>query len=56
MSNSPLFLDEHKALAATIFGVSINEVTPEMRSIAKSINFGIKYGSNVNLVNWRKDR
>jgi len=36
--------DIHKATAAKIFSVSENEVTKEMRSKAKSANFGIIYG------------
>ena len=36
--------DIHAATAAKIFGVEINEVTREMRSRAKTANFGIIYG------------
>lgn len=36
--------DIHAATASKIFGVSINEVTREMRSRAKTANFGIIYG------------
>ncbi len=36
--------DIHAATAAKIFGVTLNEVTKEMRSKAKSANFGIIYG------------
>jgi len=36
--------DIHAATAAEIFGVSPREVTPEMRRLAKVINFGIAYG------------
>ena len=36
--------DFHAHTAAQIFGVSLSEVTPEMRSRAKSVNFGIVYG------------
>jgi DNA polymerase-1 len=36
--------DIHAATAATIFGVALNEVTPLMRRVAKSINFGLSYG------------
>ena len=36
--------DVHKSTAALIFSVSPEEVTPDMRRIAKTINFGIIYG------------
>jgi DNA polymerase-1 len=36
--------DIHAATAAKIFGVEISEVTREMRSRAKTANFGIIYG------------
>ncbi len=36
--------DIHKATAARVYEVSENEVTREMRSHAKSVNFGIIYG------------
>ncbi len=36
--------DIHTATAAGVFGVSPDEVTPLMRSRAKTINFGIIYG------------
>lgn len=36
--------DIHIATAAKVFGVSLNEVTKEMRYKAKSVNFGIIYG------------
>jgi DNA polymerase-1 len=36
--------DIHAATAARIFGVSRQEVTREMRSRAKTANFGIIYG------------
>jgi len=36
--------DIHAATAAKIFGVGINDVTREMRSSAKTANFGIIYG------------
>jgi DNA polymerase-1 len=36
--------DIHAATASKIFGVPINEVTREMRSRAKTANFGIIYG------------
>jgi DNA polymerase-1 len=37
-------LDIHKATAAEVFGVSLDEVTSEQRRYAKSINFGLIYG------------
>jgi len=36
--------DIHVATAGEIFGVGPKEMTPELRRIAKSINFGIVYG------------
>ena len=36
--------DVHRATAALIYGVSPDAVTPEMRRIAKTINFGVIYG------------
>ncbi len=36
--------DVHKSTAALIFGVKPEEVTPEMRRTAKTINFGVIYG------------
>lgn len=36
--------DIHAATAAEIFGICPEEVTPEMRRLAKVINFGIAYG------------
>lgn len=37
-------VDVHTSTAATVFGVSEEEVTPEMRKRAKAVNFGIMYG------------
>ncbi len=37
-------LDIHQATAAKVFGVPIEEVTKDMRSKAKAVNFGIIYG------------
>ncbi len=36
--------DVHSQTGALIFGVDENEVTPEQRRIAKTINFGVMYG------------
>lgn len=40
--------DIHAAVASKVFGVSMEEVTKEMRRHAKVINFGILYGMGVN--------
>jgi DNA polymerase-1 len=36
--------DIHRAVAAEVYGVAIDQVTDEMRSAAKMVNFGIVYG------------
>jgi len=36
--------DIHTATAMRLFGVTAQEVTPEMRRVAKTVNFGIIYG------------
>lgn len=36
--------DIHSSTAARVFGVPLEEVTPELRKRAKAINFGIAYG------------
>ena len=36
--------DFHTHTAAKVFGVGLEEVTPELRSRAKAVNFGIVYG------------
>ncbi len=36
--------DIHAATAAEVFGVSLGEVSPDMRRIAKVVNFGVAYG------------
>ncbi|MDD5547906.1 MAG: DNA polymerase [Candidatus Pacebacteria bacterium] len=37
-------LDIHKMTAANVFNVPLEKVTPEMRKIAKTLNFGVIYG------------
>ncbi len=37
-------LDIHRATAAEVFGVSLNQVTQDQRRSAKAINFGLIYG------------
>ncbi|MFH0763517.1 MAG: DNA polymerase I [Candidatus Omnitrophota bacterium] len=37
-------LDIHAYTASLVFGVNENDVTPEMRGMAKTVNFGIIYG------------
>jgi DNA polymerase-1 len=37
-------LDVHSATAAEVFGLAVDEVTPEQRRRAKAINFGLIYG------------
>ncbi len=36
--------DIHASTASAILGVPIDQVTPEMRRLAKTVNFGISYG------------
>lgn len=36
--------DFHAETAARVFGVSVEEITPQLRSRAKAVNFGIVYG------------
>ena len=36
--------DIHTRTASEVFGVPMNEVTPQMRSSAKAVNFGLVYG------------
>lgn len=36
--------DIHNVTAATVFKVTLKDVTPEMRRLAKTLNFGIVYG------------
>lgn len=39
-------LDIHRATAARVYGVSLDEVTSEQRRNAKAVNFGIIYGQS----------
>jgi DNA polymerase-1 len=39
-------LDIHKATAAKVFGVNLEEVDRDMRSKAKAVNFGLMYGQS----------
>ncbi|HUT97188.1 MAG TPA: DNA polymerase I, partial [Dehalococcoidales bacterium] len=36
--------DIHRTTAAQVFGVEASKVTPEMRRVAKTVNFGVIYG------------
>jgi len=36
--------DVHASTAAAIMGVPLDEVTPDMRRVAKAVNFGLSYG------------
>jgi DNA polymerase-1 len=51
MSQEPFLLDAfrqgediHKATAALVYGVPLNEVSSDMRRVAKTVNFGLLYG------------
>jgi DNA polymerase-1 len=55
LSNDPKLIkifqdggDIHRAVASQVFGVAENEVSDDLRSKAKTINFGILYGMGVN--------
>ncbi len=39
-------VDIHAATASKVYGLSVEEVTPEMRRNAKAVNFGIIYGQS----------
>ncbi|MBI4304385.1 MAG: DNA polymerase I [Chloroflexi bacterium] len=36
--------DIHAATASQLFGVDVSQVTPDMRRVAKTVNFGVIYG------------
>ncbi|MSQ14803.1 MAG: DNA polymerase I, partial [Dehalococcoidia bacterium] len=38
--------DIHTVTAADVFGVELSEVTPDLRRIAKTVNFGVIYGQS----------
>jgi DNA polymerase-1 len=51
MSQEPFLIDAfragidiHRATASLVHGVDISAVTPDMRRIAKTVNFGVLYG------------
>ena len=51
LSEEPFLLDAfrngediHRATAAIVTGVPVEQVTPDMRRIAKTVNFGVMYG------------
>ena len=51
MSGEPFLIDAfkagmdiHRATAALVYGVTQEEVTPDMRRVAKTVNFGVLYG------------
>ncbi|MFA6424161.1 MAG: DNA polymerase I [Candidatus Magasanikbacteria bacterium] len=48
-------LDIHRATAAAINGVPLEEVTKEMRRAAKEINFGVLYGMGTYGLSWRAE-
>jgi len=45
--------DIHKATAAAINGVKVDEVTKKMRYAAKEVNFGVLYGMGAYGLSWR---
>ncbi|MFA5061616.1 MAG: DNA polymerase I [Patescibacteria group bacterium] len=45
--------DIHKATAAAINGVPLQDVTPDMRYRAKEVNFGVLYGMGAYGLSWR---
>lgn len=47
VDNPPVVLDIHTRTAATMFGVSADDVTPEMRARAKTINWSTLYSTKI---------
>jgi DNA polymerase-1 len=47
--------DIHRATAAAIQGVPLDQVTKEMRYAAKEVNFGVLYGMGVHGLSWRAE-
>ena len=47
--------DIHRATAAAINGVALEDVTKEMRRAAKEVNFGVLYGMGSYGLSWRAD-
>lgn len=41
-------MDIHRITAASVFNVALDKVTPEMRRLAKTLNFGVVYGMGAN--------
>lgn len=46
-------LDVHRSTAAAIQNIPLEEVTKEMRSAAKEVNFGVLYGMGAYGLSWR---
>lgn len=47
--------DIHRATAAAIHGVPLEQVTKEMRRSAKEVNFGVLYGMGAHGLSWRAE-
>lgn len=57
MANDPVLkaafaagYDAHKYVASLIFGIPIDQVTPEQRKVCKTVNFAVLYGAGPNNV------
>ncbi|HMX39676.1 MAG TPA: DNA polymerase I, partial [Saprospiraceae bacterium] len=46
-------LDIHAATAARVYGVPLDQITPEQRRAAKTVNFGISYGAGATTLSQR---